>query len=57
MKDFITRCLDINPETRLGSKDDVKEILDHPWLKDINPISYLNKEIEAPFKPAIDELD
>ena len=56
VKDFITRCLDTNPETRLGSKADQKDILDHPWLQDINPTSYLNKEIKAPFKPVFEQL-
>ena len=36
-KDFLTKVLNKNPKERLGSKGDVKEILDHPWFKDLDP--------------------
>ena len=58
-KDFIIRLLDKNPDTRLGSKGDLKEILDHPWMKQIDVDKVMNKEIEAPLKPHLssDPLD
>ena len=58
-KDFIIRLLDKNPDTRLGSKGDLKEILDHPWMKQIDVVKVMNKEIEAPLKPHLssDPLD
>lgn len=36
LKDFISKLLDKNPRTWLGSKEDVKEILEHPWLRDVD---------------------
>ena len=42
--------------TRIGSsKEDSKEILAHPFFKDINIDSLLKKEITAPFKPQTDD--
>ena len=35
-KDFIRKCLSLDPEKRLGSKNDIDEILLHPWFKDID---------------------
>ena len=35
-KDFIRKCLSLDPTERLGSKNDVDEILEHPWFKSIN---------------------
>jgi serine/threonine protein kinase len=33
-QDFLKRCLDRNPSTRYS----VKQLLKHPWLKDINAL-------------------
>lgn len=52
MKDFITRLLDRNPETRLGAKGH-KEVMEHPWFSDIDFDKIFKKEIKAPFKPII----
>lgn len=35
-KDFINRCLAKNPQDRLGTKEGLKEIISHPWFKDLN---------------------
>jgi len=51
-RDFIEKCLDKNPTTRLGSKNDAKELLKHPWLTPINVKSLLKREIDPPFVPA-----
>lgn len=50
-RDFIRKCLDKNPQTRLGSTEDAKELLEHPWLKSICLENLLAKKIEAPFIP------
>ena len=52
-KDFIKRLLSKTPEGRLGSKQDFKELLAHPWLKEVDVEDYLNKRIEPPFKPSL----
>ena len=63
-KDFISKLLDKNPSTRLGSKKgaggDVNEIINHPWIKDTIDINaILDKEIKAPVVPKLakDKLD
>lgn len=43
MKDFITKLLDRDPNTRLGANG-YKEVLDHPWLKDIDFDAVYNKD-------------
>ena len=52
-KDFIKRCLDNNPETRLGAtaNGDFKEILSHPWFDNIDKDKLLKKELKAPYIP------
>lgn len=36
-KDLLSRLLDKDPETRLGSSlSGTQDIMDHPWFKDIN---------------------
>ena len=32
LKDLITRLLDKNPATRLGSVNDADDIVNHPWF-------------------------
>lgn len=32
-KDFIRKCLEKNPNKRLGNLKDDKDILSHPWFK------------------------
>lgn len=40
-----------NPEERLGYKEDLKEIMEHPWFSDVDWDALLKKQIQAPFKP------
>lgn len=48
--DFINRLLARRPEQRLGAGG-IKEIKQHPWIKDINWRKLASKEIESPFIP------
>lgn len=51
-KDFISKLLDRNPETRLGaSEEDVEEIKRHPFFSSLNWNDVLNKKIEPEWKP------
>lgn len=54
-KDIITKLLIKNKKKRLGSKDDIKEILAHPFFSDINIDKLLRKELEPPYKPELGE--
>ena len=58
-KDFISKCLSKTPHDRLGSKNDITEILAHPWFKDINLEKLLARKIPCEFKPKLskDALD
>ena len=44
---------------RLGSKNGIREVLDHPWLRELDAEKIKDKSIEAPFKPQLskDQLD
>ena len=50
--DLICRLLDKDKSTRLGSKDDFVEVLNHPYFKDSVDIESLeNKANKPPFVP------
>jgi hypothetical protein len=42
--------------TRLGSKGDADEIVNHPWFSDINWDKLMKEELESPFIPDMDKL-
>jgi len=52
-KDFISKCLAKNPAERIGSQNDIKEILAHPWFSDIDYNKLVNKQIPTEFKPKL----
>lgn len=54
-KDFIAKCLNRDRRLRLGAKSDLQEIMQHPWFKDIDWNSLLNKHVEPPFKPNVSD--
>lgn len=58
-KDFIEKCLKKSPAERLGTKNDVKEIISHAWFSDININDLLARKIVPDFKPKLsnDVLD
>ena len=57
LKDIITKLLDKNPATRLGSKNDADDIVNHPWFaKGINFDKLLTKELPAPFLPDLEKI-
>lgn len=55
-RDFIMRLLDKDPEKRLGSKGDAKEVLGHPYFVDINFEKLKKKDYRAPYLPKKDAL-
>jgi serine/threonine protein kinase len=53
---LISQLLNVNPKKRLGSgEEDAQKIKSHPYFKGIDWEKYANKEIEAPFKPELDD--
>jgi len=51
-KDLISKLLDVNPKTRLGSGlHGAKNIKNHPFFKTIDWHRLEQKQIEPPFKP------
>ena len=58
-KDFISKLLEKNAATRLGTRGGIEEVLAHPWLDAIDAERIFEKTIEAPVKPSLssDPLD
>ena len=52
-KDFINKCLSKDPKERIGYKNDVEEVIGHPWFADIDVNALINKQIEVEFKPKL----
>ncbi|KKA02671.1 Serine/threonine-protein kinase HuSCH9 [Hanseniaspora uvarum DSM 2768] len=57
-RSFVKGLLNRNPRHRLGAIDDGRELRKHPFLQDIDWDLLLEKKIQPPFKPIIqDDLD
>lgn len=54
LMDIINKLLDKNKSTRLGSQGDAKEILAHPFFKDLNLVELEQQTLTPPFMPKID---
>ena len=52
-KDFISKCLEKEPQNRMGTTNDIEEIKAHPWFADINVKALLSKTIAPEFKPKL----
>lgn len=53
-KDFILQLLNKNPKKRLGHISH-KDVMAHPWFKDIDFNKLLNKKLKTPYMPKIEE--
>ena len=54
-KDFISKLLEKNPVDRLGAKNDVQDLLQHPWFSDLDVKKMENREYEHKFVPEISD--
>ena len=54
---FSLQLLEKDRRFRLGQKNDVEEVISHPFFRDVNRENLLRKEIDAPFKPDIKSVD
>ena len=52
---FINCLLIRKPEKRLGFKNGIKDLMEHPWMKDVNWDLLKEKKIKAPFIPNFGE--
>lgn len=53
VQNLICQLLVKKKEKRLGSINDAEEVLEHPWFKDVDTKSILNKDITPPFTPVL----
>lgn len=56
-EDLIKRLLDKDPSRRLGTQNDVNEILEHPFFDDLDIDDLMEKKITPEFIPEIDQND
>jgi len=56
MKDIITKLLDKNQKTRLGTQKDADELVNHPWFAGFDWESLMSKKMDAPFKPDMEYI-
>lgn len=54
-QDLITSLLQKDISERLGSQQDVTEVLSHPFFESINIDDLYEQNIEAPFKPEVND--
>lgn len=53
LKDIISKLLDRNPKTRLGSKNDAHDLINHPFFADIDWEKLEQKQIKAKYLPEV----
>ena len=57
VKDVICQLLSKSKDKRLGSKNDVDEILDHPWFSSVDVSHIALKKIIPPFTPSVSNAE
>jgi len=56
-RDFISKCLSKTPADRLGTCNDVTEVLAHPWFEDLDLAAVKSREIEPDYLPKVGKKD
>ncbi|KRX01061.1 Protein kinase-like domain [Pseudocohnilembus persalinus] len=54
---FLQGLLQKDPNKRLGAKNGIQEIKNHPWFNQLDWNILINKQYQAPYKPVIKEDD
>jgi len=53
LKSFLSALLHKDPKERLGAKNGLSEIVNHPWCEDLEFVKIASKKVKAPIKPDI----
>ncbi len=51
LRDFLNKMLIKDPELRLGAKNGMLDVLNHPWCKKIKLIDVMNKKVKPFVQP------
>ncbi|CAD8076966.1 unnamed protein product [Paramecium sonneborni] len=57
IKDLIRQLMIKDPNKRLGSRFGIDEIFSHRWFKDVDLLSYINKQVKPPYIPDLLKLN
>ena len=55
--DVVLKLLNKDKKARLGSANDIEELLEHPYFKSLDQDSLLKKEIQPPYVPEFTSKD
>lgn len=55
--DVVLKLLNKDKKERLGSKDDIDEIMEHPYFKSLDIESLIKKEFKPPYLPEFSDKD
>ena len=55
VKDLISKLLDKDPKTRIGTEEGVSTITSHPWFEGFDFDKLINKELDAPLIPKLSD--
>lgn len=56
-KAFISKCLAKTPAERIGTRNDVAEVLAHPWFQDLDIEAVRSRDIEPDYLPKVGKKD
>jgi serine/threonine protein kinase len=56
-KAFISACLSKTPSERLGTRNDVAEVLAHPWFNELDIEAVKARDIEPDYLPKVGKKD
>ncbi|CAD8135951.1 unnamed protein product [Paramecium octaurelia] len=57
IKDLIRQLMIKDPHKRLGSRFGIDEIFSHRWFRDVDLVSFINKQVKPPYIPDLQKLN